>query len=565
MLTAAQLDAIARVAERHALWILADEVYEDYGYDAAARVDRDAPARGAAHGDRVLVREELRAGGPARRLRARARAGRRGDQEARQPQRLQRAGRDAARGARRACTTGAPFLAAARDRYRSGARSRARAAVGAGGVSAGWRVPVGRFLAVVAGRLHAGARARRREGRAARAGQRVRRRVPSRSRGCASPASTRRGSTRASTASTPCSRHGDARSRDLRGGVSRGGDRRAIRRRACASRSARAVRGKTVIGLAIGKAALAMARGAGPSRAGSRHERRRRAWRAGWLARGARRASGRRRAQRRARRRGAVCSSRAARRRRRRARADLRRCVGARRACRATASSLDELVATDRRGDGERRVDPRAQSRCASALSAIKGGKLAARSQAPVVTLVVSDVIGDDPRVDRLGHRRCATMTRRRGHRADGELRRRGRTRDCARAAIAEPDPRAASPATSPIDRLAASAGVVVAWGEPTVVVPDGHGARRTRAAARARARTRASRHRSRGVRRRQRRHRRARRSAAGAFVDGSTWDAIAATDPARRARALRCRHRARRRRRAGDHRADRDQPRRRR
>jgi N-succinyldiaminopimelate aminotransferase len=34
MLTGAQLDALARVAERHALWILADEVYEDYGYDA---------------------------------------------------------------------------------------------------------------------------------------------------------------------------------------------------------------------------------------------------------------------------------------------------------------------------------------------------------------------------------------------------------------------------------------------------------------------------------------------------------------------------------------------------
>ncbi|NVB85739.1 MAG: pyridoxal phosphate-dependent aminotransferase [Kofleriaceae bacterium] len=34
MLTAAQLDGLARVAERHSLWILADEVYEDYGYDA---------------------------------------------------------------------------------------------------------------------------------------------------------------------------------------------------------------------------------------------------------------------------------------------------------------------------------------------------------------------------------------------------------------------------------------------------------------------------------------------------------------------------------------------------
>lgn len=33
MLTAEQLDAIARLADAHGLWILADEVYEDYGYD----------------------------------------------------------------------------------------------------------------------------------------------------------------------------------------------------------------------------------------------------------------------------------------------------------------------------------------------------------------------------------------------------------------------------------------------------------------------------------------------------------------------------------------------------
>ena len=35
MLSAAHLEAIAGVADRHGLWILADEVYEDYGYDAA--------------------------------------------------------------------------------------------------------------------------------------------------------------------------------------------------------------------------------------------------------------------------------------------------------------------------------------------------------------------------------------------------------------------------------------------------------------------------------------------------------------------------------------------------
>lgn len=34
MLDAAEVDAVARIAERHDLWLLADEVYEDYGYDA---------------------------------------------------------------------------------------------------------------------------------------------------------------------------------------------------------------------------------------------------------------------------------------------------------------------------------------------------------------------------------------------------------------------------------------------------------------------------------------------------------------------------------------------------
>ena len=35
MLTRAQIETIADLATRHKLWILADEVYEDYGYDAA--------------------------------------------------------------------------------------------------------------------------------------------------------------------------------------------------------------------------------------------------------------------------------------------------------------------------------------------------------------------------------------------------------------------------------------------------------------------------------------------------------------------------------------------------
>jgi aspartate/methionine/tyrosine aminotransferase len=34
MLDAGDIDAVARVADKHGLWILADEVYEDYGYDS---------------------------------------------------------------------------------------------------------------------------------------------------------------------------------------------------------------------------------------------------------------------------------------------------------------------------------------------------------------------------------------------------------------------------------------------------------------------------------------------------------------------------------------------------
>ena len=100
-------------------------------------------------------------------------------------------------------------------------------------------------------------------------------------------------------------------------------------------------------------------------------------------------------------------------------------------------------------------------------------------------------------------------------------------------------------------------AGVVVAWGEPTVALPEDHGDRRPRAAARARARARACAARDRaafvagsdGIDGPTR--------AAGAFVDGTTWDAIVAAgiDPARRSAPLRCRDRARCRRRAGDHR----------
>lgn len=47
MLDADQLDAIATLAERHGLWLLSDEVYEHYGYDARHRSIAAHPAAAA--------------------------------------------------------------------------------------------------------------------------------------------------------------------------------------------------------------------------------------------------------------------------------------------------------------------------------------------------------------------------------------------------------------------------------------------------------------------------------------------------------------------------------------
>jgi aspartate/methionine/tyrosine aminotransferase len=125
MLSAADIAEVAEVAERHALWILADEVYEDYGYDAphvsiashplaqprtvtvfsfaksyaqaGLRVGYALAPDGVAAAIRKLVNHSVY----------------------NVPVAMQRAALGAMRG-------GAPFLAAARERYRL-ARDRARA------------------------------------------------------------------------------------------------------------------------------------------------------------------------------------------------------------------------------------------------------------------------------------------------------------------------------------------------------------------------------------------------------------------------------------------------------
>lgn len=109
-------------------------------------------------------------------------------------------------------------------------------------------------------------------------------------------------------------------------------------------------------------------------------------------------------------------------------------------------------------------------------LSAIKGGKLAARSRAAVVTLIVSDVVGDDPGVIGSGptvreHARVEVVAPMAmfGEAIAASLHRHGI------AARRLPGPLVEDVAVV-AERLARERGAVVAWGEPTVRVPAGHG-----------------------------------------------------------------------------------------
>lgn len=154
-------------------------------------------------------------------------------------------------------------------------------------------------------------------------------------------------------------------------------------------------------------------------------------------------------------------------------------------------------------------------------LSAIKGGKLVAACKARVVTLIVSDVIGDDPHVIGSGTTvrdetivvapmasfGVAIATGLRAH------------------YLAEPF---AADVRDVADALAATGGLVVGWGEPTVHVPAGHGegGRAQQLALELAARFRGTERvafiaGSDGIDGPTR--------AAGAYVDGTTWDAIRA------------------------------------
>ena len=167
-------------------------------------------------------------------------------------------------------------------------------------------------------------------------------------------------------------------------------------------------------------------------------------------------------------------------------------------------------------------------------LSAIKGGKLAARSAAPIVTLVVSDVIGDDPRVIGSG------PTVRDGDRVEiiapmasfgDAITKALGARGIAAQRIAEP---IANDVAMVAQQLVTALGdrVLVAWGEPTVRLPEraGEGGRAQQLALELAKRVRGTNRSafvagSDGI---------DRSAAAGAYVDGSTWDAIGAAEAER-------------------------------
>jgi hydroxypyruvate reductase len=193
----------------------------------------------------------------------------------------------------------------------------------------------------------------------------------------------------------------------------------------------------------------------------------------------------------------------------------------------APGVTLDELVR--RTTELARRGAPIAElNALRTELSAVKGGKLADRALVPVVTLVVSDVIGDDPRVvgsgPTVGTRRRAIVVAPMELFGEEVVRALGLRGIEAR--------RGASPIAGDVaavaDSLAALREPTVAWGEPTVTLPavPGTGGRAQQLALELARRLRGTDRSalvagSDGIDGASR--------AAGAYVDGTTWDAIAA------------------------------------
>ena len=107
-----------------------------------------------------------------------------------------------------------------------------------------------------------------------------------------------------------------------------------------------------------------------------------------------------------------------------------------------------------------------------TSLSTIKGGQLAARSRAPIVTLAVSDVVGD--RIDVIGSNPMGTGTVILPMHAFADAFRAGLA---GQGVVARRlDPPLTGDVEDVADRLVREGDAIVAYGEPTLVVPEEHG-----------------------------------------------------------------------------------------
>jgi hydroxypyruvate reductase len=193
----------------------------------------------------------------------------------------------------------------------------------------------------------------------------------------------------------------------------------------------------------------------------------------------------------------------------------------------AAGVTLDELVR--RTTELARSGAPIAeQNALRTELSAVKGGKLAGRASTAVVTLVVSDVIGDDPRVvgsgPTVGARDRAIGVAPMALFGEEVVRALGLRGIEARRGVSP----IAGDVAAVADALAAEREPYVAWGEPTVTLPavPGTGGRAQQLALELARRLRGTDRSalvagSDGIDGASR--------AAGAYVDGTTWDAITA------------------------------------
>jgi glycerate 2-kinase len=168
-------------------------------------------------------------------------------------------------------------------------------------------------------------------------------------------------------------------------------------------------------------------------------------------------------------------------------------------------------------------------NRARSSLSAIKGGKLAERCRAPIVTLVVSDVIGDDPAIVGSG----PTVSRRAGDHVLVVAPMHGFVEEVGTQLGIRVKLGAEDRDVTALAAFLEQCPTILAWGEPTLAIPENHGeggraqqlalelAKRIRGTDRSAFIA--------GSDGQDGPAPLARPAPAGAYVDGTTWDAILA------------------------------------